>query len=78
MDEIDSLLSSRRDGENESSRRIKTEFLLQFEVGNRKFSFFKLKNIYTVGNNEVIHCLVVILLTNFKDRDVIYKLFVPH
>jgi len=31
MDEIDSLLSSRRDGENESSRRIKTEFLLQFE-----------------------------------------------
>ena len=31
IDEIDAILSERRSGEHEGVRRIKTEFLLQFE-----------------------------------------------
>lgn len=31
IDEIDSLLSKRTDGDNEGSRRLKTEFLVQWD-----------------------------------------------
>ena len=31
MDEIDSVLCERKEGENDASRRLKTEFLVQFD-----------------------------------------------
>ena len=53
VDEIDSLLSMRNEGDHESSRRIKTEFLVQLDgcrdENSDKFGKYKL----LVGTRQV-------------------------
>ena len=53
MDEIDSVLSKRRDNEHEASRRLKTEFMIQVTclVRSRTFEFDP--HVYSDGDGNL-------------------------
>ena len=53
IDEIDSLLTQRTEGEHESSRRIKTEFLVQFDGVTTD----KNENLLVIGATNLPHSL---------------------
>lgn len=41
LDEVDSLLCERREGEHDASRRLKTEFLIEFDGVSIDYGIFK-------------------------------------
>jgi vacuolar protein-sorting-associated protein 4 len=63
IDEVDSLCGSRSDGENESTRRIKTEFLVQMNgVGNDN------KEILVLGATNIPWALDPAIRRRFEKR----------
>lgn len=59
LDEIDSLLTARSDGEMDSTRRMKTEFLLQFDGCQTS----EQDRVLFIGY-AVCYCLILISATN--------------
>lgn len=43
LDEVDSLLCERREGEHDASRRLKTEFLIEFDGVSIDYEIFNVE-----------------------------------
>ncbi|KAM7541957.1 hypothetical protein Aperf_G00000017196 [Anoplocephala perfoliata] len=62
IDEVDSLCSSRSDSESESARRIKTEFLVQMQVGSNN------KDVLILGATNIPWVLDSAIRRRFEKR----------
>ncbi|KAL0237524.1 hypothetical protein PCE1_000920 [Barthelona sp. PCE] len=63
LDEIDSLLTSRTDGENDASRRMKTEFMVQLDgLGNEN------SDILSIGATNVVQQIDSAIRRRFTRR----------
>ena len=51
LDEVDSLLTERKESEHDAMRRLKTEFLVQFD-GVNSDKFKKKNSICFIGSNK--------------------------
>ncbi len=68
IDEIDSLLSSRSEGEQESSRKVKTEFLIELDGAKNKAD----ERVLVIGATNLPH-----ELDDAVRRRFVKKLYIP-